>query len=142
MAEIRSSTLALGTDGSGEFGIITTVLRFSPRKVVEQMQYGLNAIIVAYDAGQQVFAIHSGSSAMHVVALPPSVALANFAVGSGSDVVIPNDPPAADGSLEITHRVKAYLTRIPNPGEEFRAVVSVVPEIAETQNITPTAVYS
>ena len=136
MADVKSVSLVLNDPTNGVVGAnVVVVTRFSQREMDEGFDYGVNVMVVRDLPDSTLITRHAGMTAMTVTIVPPSL-ISGLAAMSASKVIKPTDPDVTTRFL-IENTDQAWPT-----GSKLLAVVTVVPEIAETMKFSATAVVA
>lgn len=134
MASILSTTLTFGSRDGSPIANVDLSLEFTVREVSENFTYGINVAVVRLRPDQVIVTRHKGYTAMEFFALP-SDPNANLQVAYAMRTVTPN------GVQIMNLVVEAAVYGSVASGERLQALVTVVPEIAETTNLSPLAAY-
>ena len=128
MAGIKSITLNVTSPVAGKVNAhVEAVLEFSPRELRENMDYGVNLVVLKYFADVSLFTRHKGITAMELHTIPQRVVNPKAAF-PGPAVI---KPTAA--SVTLPFDVDNTDVEWPS-GTTLQAIVTVVPEIAEMVN--------
>ena len=133
MAGIKSITLNVTSPVAGKVNVhVEVVLEFSPRELRENMDYGVNLVVLKYFADVSLFTRHKGMTAMELHTIPQNAVVDLKAAfpGTGPAVI---KPTAASVTLpfDVGNTDEAWPS-----GTELQAVVTLVPEIAEMVNFS------
>jgi hypothetical protein len=131
MAGIKSITLNVTSPVAGKVNAhVEVVLEFSPRELRENMDYGVNLVVLKYFADVSLFTRHKGMTAMELHTIPQNAVVDLKAAFPGPAVI---KPTAA--SVTLPFDVDNTDVEWPS-GTTLQAIVTVVPEIAEMVNFS------
>jgi hypothetical protein len=135
VAEIIQGTITFGTPAAGRWPITLVVeIRFRQREIDEALSYGVNVALLKYDPAVQILTRHKGIQAMSLVSIPINANLALPTLGRRSRIIRPTDTMVRKIQFDFT----MSLTAVP-AGTQIHAVMTVVPEICETENFATAA---